>query len=144
VGVAGATLAENDGWLTLEKMWTLDDVVTVRFTAAVEFVPYPTGQYTVRHGALQYVLPIEPEYHIIKDYALPGFHDYDIVPKNPAETAEAPQIDRDGWQIEIDAQADRLHPWDRSPLCLKRGSIRLVPIGCTILRQAAFHLKEEP
>jgi hypothetical protein len=144
VGVAGATLAENDGWLTLEKMWTLDDVVTVRFTAAVEFVPYPTGQYTVRHGALQYVLLIEPERHAIKDYALPGFHDYDIVPRDPAQAVDAPQIDRDGWQIESDERADRLHPWDRSPLCLKRGSIRLVPIGCTILRQAAFHLKEEP
>ncbi len=50
-------------------------------------------------------------------------------------------IDRVGWQIEINAQADRLHPWDNAPLHLKQGSLTLVPMGCTILRRAAFPLK---
>jgi uncharacterized protein len=144
IDVAGATLAEHDGWITVEKRWTPNDVVTVKFTAEVEFVPYPNGLAAVRHGALQYVLPIEPERHAIKDYALPGFHDYDIVPRDPAQAVDAPRIDRAGWQIEIDERADRLQPWDQSPLRLKRGSITLVPIGCTILRHAAFQLKDEP
>jgi DUF1680 family protein len=144
VSVAGAAISEHDGWISLEKKWTPDDVVTLQFAAAVEFVPYPTGQYSVRHGALQYVRPLEPERHITKDYALPGFHDYDIVPRDPAQVVELPVLDRNGWQVESDERVNRLHPWDRSPLRLKRGSITLVPMGCTILRQAAFHLKEEP
>lgn len=94
----------------------------------------------MRYGALHYVRPIVPERHVIKDYALTGFHDYDIVPKELAD--ELPALDRDGWQIEINPRADRLRPWDNAPLRLKQGAITLVPIGCTILRRASFLLAD--
>ncbi len=92
-------------------------------------------------GALHYALPITPERHVIKDYAVNDLHDYDIVPQQAAPAAVAPRLDRDGWQIEIDPAFDPLFPWDQSALHLKNGSITLVPIGCTILRQASFGLR---
>ena len=141
VNIAGATISHHDGWISVEKVWAGSEVVTLKFAASVECVPYPNGEFAVRYGALQYALPIAPERHAIKDYALNDFHDYDIVPQQPAPAAVAPRIDRDGWQIEIDPAFDPVFPWDQSALHLKNGSITLVPIGCTILRQASFGLR---
>jgi len=141
LSVLDELISEIEDWLILEKTWSPNEVVTLKFSAAVELVPYANGAHSVRNGPLQYVLPIEPELHVIKDYALPGFHDYDIVPRDPVQAVEVPLLDREGWQIEIDVQADRLHPWDNAPLHLKQGSLTLVPMGCTILRRAAFPLE---
>ena len=44
--------------------------------------------------------------------------------------------------VENEAQANYLHPWDHTPVYLRQGSITLVPLGCTILRRAAFTLHE--
>ncbi len=117
------------------------EVVVLKSTASIEFVPCPNGEFAVRYGALQYALPIAPERHAIKDYAVNDLHDYDIVPQPPAPAAVALRIDRDGWQIEIDPAFDHLFLWDQSALHLKNGSIILAPIGCTILRQASFGLR---
>lgn len=143
VNAVGAKISHRDGWIIVEKMWTRCEVITLKLAASVELMPYPNGEFAVRCGALHYALPILPERHVIKDYALSGFHDYDIVPQSPAPAAIAPRIDRDGWQIEIDPAFDPVFPWDQSALRLKNGSITLVPLGCTILRQASFTLSEE-
>ena len=119
----------------------MNEIVTLKFSAAVELVPYANGEYSLHYGPLQYVLPIEPERHAIKDCVIAGFHDYDITPRDQAEADEAPTLDQAGWQIEINAQADRLHPWDNAPLRLRQDSTTLIPMGCTILRRAAFPLE---
>ena len=141
VVAAEAAITHRDGWIIIEKVWAGREMVTLKLAASVECVLYPSGEVAVRHGALLYARPIAPERHAIKDYALSDFHDYDIVPKEPAD--DLPVLDRAGWQIEINPRADRLRPWDNSPVHLKNGSITLVPIGCTILRQASFALSEE-
>lgn len=140
LAVTDGVISENEGWIIIEKTWSMNEVVTLNFSAEVDLVPYANGEYGLHYGPLQYVWPVEPERHAIKDYAIAGFHDYDIVPKDPAQADQIPVLDRAGWQIEINAQADRLHPWDNAPWHLKRGAITLVPIGCTILRRASFPL----
>jgi DUF1680 family protein len=139
--VTDGVVFEIAGWIVIEKLWRMNDRVTLKFAAAVELIPYANGEVGVRAGPLQYVLPSEPERRAIKDYAVVGFHDYDITPQDQVTADKAPRIDRVGWQIEINAQADPLHPWDNSPVRLKQGSLTLVPMGCTILRRAAFPLK---
>ncbi|MFN8598737.1 MAG: glycoside hydrolase family 127 protein, partial [Anaerolineae bacterium] len=138
----GAAWTGHAGWICLEKTWSTHETVILRFGTDVKFVPYPNGQVAVRYGALQFALPIESERHSLKDYAVTGFHDYDIVPQGDTPIDEAPEIDRDGWQIEIDPAFDQLHPWDQAAVRLRQGSITLVPLGCTVLRHAAFILKE--
>jgi hypothetical protein len=141
VSASGAAISEIDGWIVVEKTWSMNDTLTVTFAAKIEWVPYANGEYSVRYGPLQYVQLIEPERHILKDYAVAGFHDYDLVPKDPIEAEDVRVVDRKGWQIEINADADRLHPWDAAPLRLVHGSTTLVPMGCTVLRRAAFPLR---
>ena len=142
VQVDGAAWTGQAGWICLEKTWSTNESVTLKFWTDVKFMPYSNGQVAVRYGALQYALPIESERHNLKDYAVNGFHDYDIVPRDDAQIDEVPEIDRAGWQIEIDPALDRLHPWDQATLRLRQGAIALVPLGCTSLRHAAFTLKE--
>ncbi len=94
--VTAGAISEIAGWIVIEKLWSLNESVTLTFSAAVELVSYANGEYSVRYGPLQYVLPIAPERHVIKDYAVAGFHDYDITPKNQTAADEAP-LDRSGW-----------------------------------------------
>ena len=88
--VTDGSISEIEGWITVEKLWSKNEVVTLQFSAAVDMVPYANGEYGVRYGPLQYVLPIAPELQAIKDYAVAGFHDYDITPKEPTQAVELP------------------------------------------------------
>jgi hypothetical protein len=138
VSAPGAVISESDGWIIVEKTWSMNGTLSLSFSGSVETAPYANGEYGVRYGALQYVQPIEHELRVTRNYAVTGFHDYDIMPRHPTPAADAPVLDRTGWQIEVNANAHPLHPWDTAPLRVKQGPTTLVPMGCAVLRRASF------
>jgi hypothetical protein len=145
VEVTGAVTQETENYLAIDRTWSAGDTIAVTFNAAVQVVPYPTGEYAVRRGPLQYVLPIEHVLQPIKDYALDRFHDYNVLPRDIAQAYERVLLDESlpdyGLTFEADPVIDVKHCWEQSPVRLKCGATALVPLGCTILRRAAFPLK---
>lgn len=82
---------------------------------------YATGEVAILRGPHQFVQPIEPRFQPTKQYAVAGFCDYDVVPERraPAEP-DISELRFAGEHIET-----------------KDGG-KLVPIGQTVLRRAAF------
>ena len=99
------------------------------------------GEYSVRRGPLQYVMPIPHIEHKIKDYPVPNFFDYNLVPEDIVQAYQVIILDDAeelGLDYCIDIQADMNRPWDISPVYLKSDSQRLVPLGSTLLRRSTF------
>jgi DUF1680 family protein len=142
---AGASIEEHDGFLVVNKCWAAGDKVSLSFQAKIEPVQYPNGEYGVRRGPLQYAMPIPYETNPIKSYAVAGFNDYDILPQDLVQAYQLTILDEAqtdlGLKFSANDEADPMHPWDVAPYQLEAGSVRLVPMGCTVLRRATFPLK---
>lgn len=148
VEIIGASAHAADGYLVVEKTWSAGDTIEVRFKTTVQVLHYPTGEYAVRRGALQYVLPIAYTLQPIRDYPLDRFHDYNVRPQHIEQVyervwLEAAQSDY-GLTFEADPVVDVQRCWEQSPVRLKTGATSLVPLGCTVLRRASFPLKKNP
>lgn len=146
--VLGATARATAGYINLEKTWTAGDTFSVTFTASVDVVPYPTGEYAVRRGPLQYVLPVAHTARAIKTYSHSGFKDEELIPQNVA-AAYAPMILEAalpdyGLQFARVTQNDASHPWAAPPICLQSAQATLIPLGTALLRRAAFPLQLRP
>jgi hypothetical protein len=143
--VPGVATSPEAGYVVIDKTWSAGDTVAVTFTAGVRVSAYSTGGYSVSRGALQYVLPIAPTLRPIKDYPLSRFHDFEATPQD-LEQAYTPifldecQPDY-GLVFEQQPLFDMDRGWEQSPVHLKAGAARLTPMGCTVLRRAAFPLK---
>ncbi len=137
---ADANISEAGGWWIVEKSWAIGDQVQVSFSPSVATVPYANDASGIRRGPLQYVMPIPSEVHPIKDYPLSGFHDYDFTPCDPVLASLPPDLRATDWQLVSSPDANLLRPWDRAPIQLIQGAMTLVPMGCTILRRAAFRI----
>jgi hypothetical protein len=143
--VNGHPMSDEAGYLTIEKTWVPGETLTVTFTARVKVAPYPNGEVAVRRGALQYVWPVAHILQPIKDYPAAQFHDYEAFPVDLAQ-AYAPLIldasrPEYGLAFEAHPDADLDRCWERAPVQLNMGATPLIPLGCTVLRRAAFPLK---
>jgi hypothetical protein len=151
----GAEIHRAGDWLLVAKRWQSGDSVDLSFGADAQPVPANNGEFYVRRGALFYALPIAAIKRAIKDYPLPGFHDYLFFPAvwaqgrfalpKPSENPSAPAFD-----IVPNRDADARFPWDAAPARLeakllnldtgKPETIALVPMGSgeAILRRMTF------
>jgi len=144
VTVEGAVVREENGWLVISKTWADGDSFTLTFHPRVEAMPYPNGEYAVRRGALQYVYPIEYQLHSIKDYPIESYHDYEALPVN-IEQAYQPIIlygSKPDYGLKFGRDENNAPDWETPSVFLDAGISRLVPIGSTVLRRAAFPLKK--
>jgi DUF1680 family protein len=141
----GVTAQDDGGFLVLKKRWSPGDKVTLSFAAQIEPVPYPNGEYGVRRGPLQYAVDIPRDEQPIKSYAVPGFHDYDVVPQDLEQAYQVIMLDEAqtdlGLQFTANPAADLARPWDSAPVQLEAESLRLVPMGCAVLRRTTFPMK---
>jgi len=127
--------------ITLDRCWSPGDEVSVTFTAPIEILPYPNGEYAVRRGALQYVLPIELELHPIKQYAGSTLVDLNIVPKRKSLAYRTVFLDGGAPQFGLTFERTPDSPdWHHVPTRLNGSDFALVPIGCALLRRSAFPL----
>ncbi|MCC7205943.1 MAG: glycoside hydrolase family 127 protein [Anaerolineae bacterium] len=141
-----AETAQSNGHVVARKAWQAGDTVRIRLANAVRSAPYLTGEHAVFYGALQFALPIAHHERAIKAHPLPGFHDYDVLPENAAQ-AHTPLIlngarEGLGLAVQPDPDGDMLRPWHKPPIALAAGDARLIPLGCTVLRRAAFPVVE--
>lgn len=145
VTLDGITAHEQDGWLSIRKKWNPGDAFSITFHPQVEVLPYPNGEYAVKRGALQYVYPIEHQFHSIKDYPLAGFHDYEITPADISRAYQPVILDasQPEFGLRYEQAPAKTMPvgWDQPQVRLEADSYQLVPMGCTILRRSSFPLK---
>jgi DUF1680 family protein len=144
--IPGLEVQELEGWWLVEKTWMPGDSFMLSFKPRVELQSYPGGEYAVRRGALQYALPVDFELRPFKTYPLPGFYDYEVFP-HQLEQAYVPfvldaALPGYGLSFEQDLEVDDKQVWKKAPVWLKKGEQVLVPLGCTVLRRAAFPLKQ--
>ena len=128
------------GLLALERTWQLGDWVSLTLVPCIEVDAYPNGEFAVLRGPLQYVLPIESERRILKPYAGSSLVDFELTPAD-LEQAYRPVILRGdapdfGLQYETASPGDR--DWHTASVRLVGDGVTLVPMGCAMLRRAAF------
>jgi hypothetical protein len=160
----GAEVRREGDYYLVRKRWLAGDRISLTFDAKVYSIRAADGEMALRHGPLLYVLPSPDQRRITRTFALPGFADLDILPagegKPDAQADPAPSRcslpathagDGFGFVFRRDVEAAMLRPWDRSPVRLdgemmsesRRRPVSLVPIGCTVLRQATFPVAEK-
>jgi uncharacterized protein len=149
---AGAEVHRAGDWLLVSKTWQAGDVVELSFGAEAQPVPANNGEFYVSRGPLFYALPIDAIKRPIKDFPVPGFHDYLMFPAVWAQGhyALAGKAAAPGFALVQNPKADARFPWDAAPLRLeasvldlstgKPTTIALVPMGSgeAILRRMTF------
>jgi uncharacterized protein len=154
---AGSEIRRAGDWLLVSKKWQAGDAVEISFGAEVQPVPANNGEFYVRRGPLFYALPIAAIKRPIKDYPVPGFHDYLMFPVEWAQGHYAlPRASSDpapqGFTLVQNPAANSRFPWDAAPIRLqasvlnlgtdKTETISMVPMGSgeAILRRMTFPL----
>ncbi len=151
---AGADVHRSGDWLLISKTWKAGDAVNLSFGAQAQPVPANNGEFYVRRGPLFYALPIAAIKRPVKDYPLPGFHDYLVFPVEWAQghfaLEGAPAAP--AFEVVPNKDADPRYPWDTAAVHLearmmnlgtnKAESVALVPMGSgdAILRRMTFPL----
>ncbi len=153
----GAEIRRAGDWILLTKKWQAGDAVELSFGAEAQPVPANNGEFYVRRGPLFYALPIAAIKRPIKDYPVPGFHDYFFFPQEWAQghyalAKHSPDAARPEFELVTNPAADARFPWDAAPLRLQASvlnqgtdkveQIALVPMGSgeAILRRMTFPL----
>jgi len=144
VSAPGADAARADGWCTIRKRWTAGDRVRVTFVPQVRSEAYGNGEVAVLRGPLQFALPLKHRMEPIRSY-VDGFHDFDAHPVDIADGYRIPVLDSRapdlGLRFAAEAGRDRDYPWDDARFVLYSGDVPLIPLGCTLLRRAAFPIR---
>ena len=144
-------------WLLVGKKWRKGDAVALSFRAEVRPVPANNGEFYLRRGPLFYAMGIPGIRNAIKDYPLPGYHDYTVSPvtwgqvrfalAKPTGAPSAPAL-----VLVPNPKADARYPWDSPPSLLegtllnldtmKPESVALVPMGSgdATLRRITFSI----
>jgi len=155
VTAPGAEVHRAGDWLLVGKAWQKGDTVALSFGAEVRPVPANNGEFYVRRGPLFYAIGIPGILGAIKDYPLPGYHDYTVSPvtwgqvrfalAKMTDLAAAPAL-----ALVPNPKADARFPWDSPPSLLegtllnldtmKAQAVALVPMGCNeaTLRRMTF------
>ncbi len=144
VAATGAEAEVAGDWFRIRKRWAPGDRVRVTFTWKVRAEPYPTGEAAVLRGPLQFAAPLRHRMAVIREY--PGEHlcDYDMHPVDIAEGYRVPVLDSRAPDLGLALErraGDDDHPWDDPPIALGAGGVTLLPLGCTVLRRAAFPIR---
>ena len=151
----GAAIVRAGSWLLVTREWQAGDQLSLEFEAQVQPVPANNKEFYLRYGPLFYAYPIPSRMKAVKDYPLPGFHDYFVSPVagakwnyaladffNPAQALP--------FKVQTDPKAPATHPWDSPPVKLtgtffnkdngQPETLELIPLGCgdAKLRRATF------
>ena len=148
-GMAAQGMLSIDGdWLILDQEWHGGDQVGLTLTARPQTVAYPNGEVAIVRGALQYVLPIPARQRTLKTYEGSPLVDVELEPQDLAQAYQVFLVDPVqpdyGLQFQNSAAADLLQPWAHPPVRLAYAGGVLVPMGCAILRRAAFPFQSIP
>lgn len=149
VEATDATLTTDGHWRVLTREWRTGDRIVISFAPNIERKAITDEVYWQR-GALVYALPIATESKPVKSYPVPGFADYEYLPRAGAF-----------WNYAVDAKTGIFHftytavtvnPWIGSPVRLtgqllnrqtgKPEKVELQPMGTHLLRRVTFQESE--
>jgi len=138
----GTRVVEGAEWLRVEKTWRAGDRVRLTFAFPIRLDPYANGELAVCRGPLQYALPVAARRLEIARHATEGFLDLDFEPEDLGPAYRLPVLDSSrpdcGFAFEDVEGTDPRSPWAEPPHRLVAGELRLLPLGSTVLRRAAF------
>lgn len=122
--------AEEAGFILIDRFFSRNDSITVEFDFQVAVLSEASGKKYFARGPLVYALPVEATESEGRNYG-PGFSDWYYTPLHQKNYGYLPQHDArfEGGKLEATLMNLETHVPVR---------VKLVPIGQTLLRQAAF------
>lgn len=142
VHLEGIEGVERDGWIVIEREWQGRRSFTLRFGVQVRAEAYPAGEVAVLRGPLQFVQPIPFRVRDLPVQARADWPDAELLANDRESLEMLPIIDTAradlGFLPERVATDATDRPWHDSPMRLRNGDIKLVPLGCAPLRRADF------
>jgi hypothetical protein len=146
VDAPGAEIRQEKGWQIVTKTWKTGDRITLSFAPEIVQKKAQNGEIFWRRGPLVYSLPIPSIRNAIKQYPVAGFADIELAPEKGANWNYGVGQQSGGFKFERAATAGL--PWCASPVSLsgqlfnrntgKEETVRLVPMGSSLLRRTAF------
>jgi len=132
--------------LRVDRTWHTGDRAVLDLEATVSLEQSCDAQAVVVRGPLVFAAALPDQRQSVKDYALEGFHDYDIEPTH--EDAWNLSMPRGPAKFDLHRRPGEIaEPWQNSSVELrgyltapdaKSVAVTLVPMGCTILRRVTF------
>jgi DUF1680 family protein len=127
----------EDGWIVIDRLWQGSTSFTLRFDVPVRAEPYPSGEFAVLRGALQFVQEIPHQARKLQVTGRPQWPDVELLPVPILDLARADL----GLAMQRTPAVQSNRPWHDPPLRLRSDGIELVPLGCAPLRRAAFRAR---
>ena len=136
VDSAGVT-TEESALVKIRKIWHSGDRVTLHFNAAIKANSFRETEYFISHGPVLFALPLDGVEKEGRNYPLTGFCDLYYFPVT--SNFSSPLSDSEENFSLNRGRFDPEHPWNDSIFLEEHSSsIRLVPMGGTILRRVTF------
>ncbi len=155
IEIAHAEINQENGFYVIKKKWKTGDKIKVSFENEIKPVYVNNNEIALQRGALVYALEIPRKEEIIKTYDLEEFTDYMVFPTdsiyrnlslNGFENKE-----NFGFKYVKDLKSNNSDFWYNGTTYLKGElydskskkniSVKLKPMGSTILRQLTFSVK---
>jgi hypothetical protein len=150
VQIDGASVKEMNGYLVVDKKWETGDIIHVSFENEVTPVQTFNNEIALQRGAIVYALAIPHQEKTVRDYKTGGFKDVLILPTN--ETYPDFKIYdanlKNVFSFNFFEDKKNINPWYNDNIHLKGNvfnnttkkneTIKLVPLGSTILRKVTF------
>ncbi|MGE5376244.1 MAG: beta-L-arabinofuranosidase domain-containing protein [Bacteroidota bacterium] len=133
----GSAWCEDGGTIKIHKLWQSGEEIILRFQAEVKTNEFRIDEYFLSYGPLVFALPLKGHVSEGKNYSLEDFHDlyYSMEDASPPELLSTLGKGLTLEQRSFNAE----NPWETAiALTQTNSSIRLLPLGGTILRQTTF------
>ncbi len=146
VDAPGARVGKEGGFLVLRKKWKKGDTVLLSLSARPAFHRASNGQKYLTLGPLLFALPLPLRKVVVRRFPLKGFFTYDMVCTGPGGRESTWPGKESPFRLFRTHEFPR-NPWADPPLSLagfleepggKLREVRLLPLGCTILRRLTF------
>ncbi|MDD2798914.1 MAG: glycoside hydrolase family 127 protein [Bacteroidales bacterium] len=148
----GATISEREGYFLVQKKWKSGDKIRVNFQNEIQTV-LSNDEVALRRGTLVFALPISSRNETVREYDVAGFKDFYVFPTDSSyKNARLVDSNKDncfGFIFKNEGATN--NPWYEGKTYLsgeifniktnKNESIRLIPMGSTVLRKVTFKFK---
>jgi DUF1680 family protein len=125
---------ESKGFIVVSNRWNNGDEIVLEFTPALKIRQDINKEYYVTYGPLVLAHPIAGEEISVKEYPLPGFRDLHVRAQGKVEYRMTDKAD-----IRLtDPGTLTFEGTFLNPETLKPETLKLIPIGRTVLRQTTF------
>lgn len=129
---------EEDGVIKVNKLWQTEDKIVLRFQTKVKVNMFRNDEYFLSYGALVFAAPLKNHAKEGKTYPLKGLHDLYYSTEGPS-TVDFSSIKVQDFILEQRSLSEE-NPWETAlALTQPTSSLKLLPLGGTILRQTTFH-----